>query len=119
MQVELDVFSGRPNPTWNLSEREATEFQNRLAALPPAPPAERMPGLGYRGLVVRNAGGQVAGMDSIAVGDGIASSHSHARAHYFRDEGRELEKWLLSTGESHLDPALYQEIARQIGMAAG
>jgi hypothetical protein len=51
--VELDLFSGRPNPTWELDDRRAQELQNLIEGLPPTdlPPPEP-PGLGYRGFRV-------------------------------------------------------------------
>jgi hypothetical protein len=50
MLVEFDVFSGRPNPRWELDERSAQELrrlQSRLTVSPLAPPEP--PALGYRG----------------------------------------------------------------------
>ena len=52
MIVELDVFSGRPNPRWQLDEtraREVAEQHQRLAATAEQP--SEPPGLGYRGFV--------------------------------------------------------------------
>jgi hypothetical protein len=48
--VELDIFSGRPNPRWPLSGREAQGLRDLHSGLPLGPdrvPAP--PGLGYRG----------------------------------------------------------------------
>jgi hypothetical protein len=52
MIVELDIFSGRPNPRWRLDEAGAAELgelHHRLevAAARPTEP----PGLGYRGFL--------------------------------------------------------------------
>lgn len=50
MLVELDVFSGRPNPRWELDEhidQQLRELHRRLAPST-SPPAEP-PGLGCRG----------------------------------------------------------------------
>lgn len=50
MLVELDVFSGRPNPRWQLDEhieQQLRELHRRLA--PSASPHAEPPGLGYRG----------------------------------------------------------------------
>ncbi len=45
--VELDVFSGRPNPTWVLDRPLEEEFFSRLGSLPLARrPAAPAPGLG-------------------------------------------------------------------------
>jgi hypothetical protein len=57
MLVELDVFSGRPNPRWELDETSADELRRLVDRLPPAtgPPPEP-PGLGYRGFVLGEGG---------------------------------------------------------------
>jgi len=50
MLIELDIFSGRPNPTWELNESDSQVLQRLHKGLssgkqePPSPP-----GLGYRG----------------------------------------------------------------------
>lgn len=50
MIVELDVFSGKPNPRWKLDDKSAASLRRLQSALrrteqaPPEPP-----GLGYRG----------------------------------------------------------------------
>jgi hypothetical protein len=51
--VELDLFSGRPNPTWALDERSAQQIQQLIDSLAPThlPPPEA-PALGYRGFRV-------------------------------------------------------------------
>jgi hypothetical protein len=56
--VELDLFSGRPNPTWELDDRSAQQLAQLIESLPPThlPPPEP-PGLGYRGFRV-SAGGR-------------------------------------------------------------
>lgn len=54
LQVELDIFSGRPNPQWVLSGKEEKELLDRIAAEPKLMlPAEATNGrLGYRGYIV-------------------------------------------------------------------
>jgi hypothetical protein len=58
MVVELDVFSGRPNPRWELDEKKGATLTRLEASLhradrvPPAPP-----GLGYRGFKYTGPGG--------------------------------------------------------------
>ncbi|MCX6952111.1 MAG: hypothetical protein NTV51_08080 [Verrucomicrobia bacterium] len=54
MEAELDVFSGRPNPRWVIPAPESERIAAQLAALsqPADPPA--MPGLGFRGFVLRS-----------------------------------------------------------------
>lgn len=57
LEVELDIFSGMPNPTWVLSKRQEKTLYELLSAEPkqisPATIVSKRLGLGYRGLTVR------------------------------------------------------------------
>ncbi len=57
LEVEIDVFSGMPNPHFLLSEREESELVDRISAEPEQVSAVSDPtanlGLGYRGIIVR------------------------------------------------------------------
>ena len=60
MLVELDVFSGRPNPRWELDEpslRQLRQLEGRLTTSREAAPEP--PGLGYRGFVYSDASRRV------------------------------------------------------------
>lgn len=60
MLVELDVFSGRPNPRWELDELQSQrllQIQNQLKASDRVP--VEPPGLGYRGFRYSDANGPV------------------------------------------------------------
>jgi hypothetical protein len=50
--VELDAFSGRPNPSWTLTSAEAEEVLRRLQGLPSADATVPDMGLGYRGFIL-------------------------------------------------------------------
>lgn len=58
LEVEMDVFSGMPNPTWTLSPRHEKELADRISA--DAKQVTRVTsgmqrlGLGYRGLIIRH-----------------------------------------------------------------
>jgi hypothetical protein len=49
--IELDIFSGRPNPRWPLSESENVRLTQLIESLAPSPGGRfpSPPGLGYRG----------------------------------------------------------------------
>jgi hypothetical protein len=52
MRVELDIFSGRPNPVWELDVQGIRTLVTRLASLSEqARRAVDLPDLGYRGFV--------------------------------------------------------------------
>ena len=106
IEVELDLFSGMPNPTWLLTRAEADSFMQMLAALPPAPAAELAGNLGYRGFIVRVTEG--AETRTIHIQRGIVQMATGATAGYARDGERALERWLLNTGKPHLKDEILQ-----------
>jgi hypothetical protein len=60
MLVELDVFSGRPNPRWELDasgSQKLRQLQSQLEASNRVP--AEPPGLGYRGFWYSDAAGRV------------------------------------------------------------
>jgi hypothetical protein len=100
VEVELDVFSGRPNPTWVLTTGEAEAFERRLAALPRIPDCVLSAALGYRGLIARTALG--AETQSIWIQSGCVRIAEGDTPIHARDDGRALERWLLGTGRPRL-----------------
>lgn len=96
--VELDAFSGRPNPAWTLSPAEAGELAVRLRALPRAG-ASRLPEpvLGYRGFRIRNPGGEGGVPEAVYVSRGglIQPFGPGGEGTVYRDE-RRAEAWLIS-----------------------
>jgi hypothetical protein len=109
VQVELDAFSGRPNPRWELSSEQAAEYSARFRALRPAPsPASSSDALGYRGFIVRTNG------DEVRFYRGIASVQRSGQQEVFADPGRALEHWLLETARPHVDAAVMTYIAGEL-----
>jgi hypothetical protein len=57
LEVEVDIFSGMPNPTFVLSRQQESTLYELLSAEPtqisPAMSSSKRLGLGYRGLIVR------------------------------------------------------------------
>jgi hypothetical protein len=61
MVVELDLFSGRSNPRWELDARSRDHLAQLQRRLSPTRAAADPPGLGYRGFVWHDgAGGAVS-----------------------------------------------------------
>ena len=54
ISIVLDVFSGRPNPSWELNPSESGELLKELSPLPEADKnkAYFFDGLGYRGFII-------------------------------------------------------------------
>jgi len=103
LEVELDIFSGMPNPTWLLSASQERALVDRLdraqAQLSPAAPATTRLGLGYRGLIVRR----------IKTDDGEWDRASASRRYQLPDDfrlgiraakGDSVAEWLLTTADT-------------------
>ncbi|GAA4037085.1 hypothetical protein GCM10022247_73630 [Allokutzneria multivorans] len=54
MEIELDVFSGVPNPRWTLTDAEAEHVVSLLPASPLETPETESEGLGFRGFRLHN-----------------------------------------------------------------
>ncbi len=90
LQVELDIFSGRPNPKWILSPKEEKELLDRVTADPQVmlPTAATNGRLGYRGYVVTTLSEDVD-----------KKLPSRFRIGGQPGSGRDLNLWLLDTSE--------------------
>ncbi len=117
MDVELDIFSGRPNPTWRLTEGESAAFLEKLTGLNPTDEGKIRDGLGYRGLVVTSPGETVAGFESIVCSGGLVLGRRREASQRFVDENRNLERWLFRTGKGHVSEELRLELARELDVA--
>jgi hypothetical protein len=136
VRIEADVYSGRPNPNWTLSAAQSETLIRRLRALPTASGGTQRDGLGYRGMIVRFDPAPDGLCASIRVGNGLACCAPHPGAPSGaalagaapgtapgtaagaapgatppgsvcrRDVDREIERWLVASGEQVLEPAL-------------
>jgi hypothetical protein len=101
VRIEIDLFSGRPNPAWDATTGEATRVRAAVDALcPRIGPAPEPPGLGYRGFRVTEPG-WVAEVYGTAV-----TVTEHAGRSVRHDPNRDVERLLLALSHEHLDPAL-------------
>lgn len=103
-QVELDIFSGLPNPRWQLSAKEEKEMLDRVTADPSslAPVSQVESKLGYRGFIV------------MATGDHANLLRSQGLPPVFRVKGGASTQptdpsWLLNTSRV-LDADLYDYV---------
>ncbi|WP_410657963.1 hypothetical protein [Amycolatopsis sp. lyj-112] len=105
--VELDIFSGVPNPAWTLRQAQAAEFQRKLEALPQASGGQIANNLGYRGFVTRTSA--IAAL----VQNGTVQVTQDGETRYRTDSGRELERWLLQSGKPFVDPETFALAERE------
>lgn len=92
MEVTLDVFSGRPNPSWTLSPDEEADLARRLSGLPPseAPPAAE--DLGYRGFTLSGAPVLEGMASDIRIANGVVTVSGEDVRHLVDVAG--IEHWL-------------------------
>ncbi len=79
MNVELDAFSGRPNPRWTLEASTAAEVASMLKSLPTTPPVTLESRLGYRGFILHG------GDYTATVFDGLVRLDNGGESHWFKD----------------------------------
>src|SRR5215218_8023759 len=111
LEVELDIFSGMPNPKWLLSQNEEKELVDRVAADPaqvsPAATDEEQFSLGYSGLLVRvvkpDEGAWAAYAADVALPDEFRVGS--------REASEATAAWLLGTSEpSHKRSGVTDEL---------
>ncbi len=108
--IELDIFSGRPNPVWHLNDADLAELNRRYTAFYQAQIAdlnEVLP-LGYRGFLLHQGGSCVR----IYHSQSIDPTTNRVLA----DLATDLEEWLLETGKAVLDPQVYQAARTALGL---
>ena len=111
-EVELDIFSGMPNPKWTLTSADADNFVKQLGKLPSTSARESSGNLGYRGFIVQCAKGDETQV--IGIQTGIVYISKCATVAYALDKNRHLERWLLNTGKLHLKDELFQIVDREV-----
>lgn len=109
-RIELDIFSGRPNPAWRLSSADTETLGRMIEKLARAEQVALFDGLGYRGFIVTSAT-PIAGATTITVQNEIVK----LSADDFRlDPKRTIERWLLTKAESELPNDVYELAKKEI-----
>jgi hypothetical protein len=94
--VELDAYSGLPNPEWILTPEEAGELSDLLRELPEAAvPPPRTDRLGYRGFRISNPGGEGGIPERLYIAAGGAVQIEGSAGGEVLKDAREVEVWLL------------------------
>ncbi len=108
--VTLDIFSGRENPQWVVSDKQAQEIQSRsrdfAGQYKEAKPSNI---LGYRGIRVSPIGRQDEKSEPLMQVEGESDGS------YYISGIRELEDYLLSTGAESLDDAITSHVRDVLG----
>jgi hypothetical protein len=110
-EVELDIFSGMPNPHWELSQPQMDAFVRQLASLRRISHGELHGNLGYRGFIVQLRSGLPV---QLRVQMGIVKISSDSTPAYAEDVGRCLERWLLNTGKLYLEADILRLVEHEL-----
>ena len=109
-RVELDVFSGRPNPEWEMSDEEYRSFHEMLAICPSLAQTNMFDGLGYRGFIVHTNQPSEPSMPlMVTVYSGVIKVSNDQTTSYCQDGDNKMEKWLLEQSRQFVEKDL-QEI---------
>jgi hypothetical protein len=120
--VEVDLYSGKPNPGWHLDAIEAQAFLRHLNNLPQsglAEGAELDSGPGYRGLKIEIRDKKNPSTIAIARGEVSIMTSDSPQKRRLRDNGRQLERKLLEAGRGHLDGQVYDYLVDEISRQSG
>lgn len=97
----VSIFSGRPDPTWTVSQSAAERLQSLWDSLEASPRAQpQPPPLGYRGCFLRHA---AEGREWMAY-KGVVTLKTSAGDEARSDESRKFESLLLKSAPEGLIP---------------
>lgn len=110
--LEVDVYSGRPNPTWALSDEDVSRLEAILDVLPttaqcPSPPREN---LGFRSFIVTGVSTQGQDIRRLVVdADCVRAEALDGTRSQLLDEERTAHAYLKAVAVTH-DPSLREAI---------
>jgi hypothetical protein len=125
MLITLDIFSGRRNPSWLLSDKKAKELRDRVAQralVADADDGGSQGGLGFRGMVVAGLDDSDAGLPANFRIGGMggtpdAGALDAGRSALSLDEAEDTVRWLLATGAHALDDLLGAAVFDEVDAA--
>jgi hypothetical protein len=99
--VSLGLYSGLPDPSWELSEEEASALTALLETLPCVEGSPPSGGLGYHGFSIERL--TPAGMPRLLVAfQGTVSDPLSSHLSYLDDPQRSVERFLRDSGRDQL-----------------
>lgn len=113
--VTLDMYSGLPNPSWELSDEDAQKLKAMLASrvqISSATSPGALSRLGYRGLIVSASDPNLA-PSVLRAFDGILEAASLAQPNVI-DHDSEVELFLLGTAGTALRRDEYELVREQV-----
>lgn len=112
-RVTLRVYSGRENPSWDLSEKQISDLLALLGDLPKSESFTLPDNLGYQGFQVELTENAAEKTQEIVVYKGRIIYKSAGADKYFTDPKRRLEMFLLNSADS-LNAELYKSVKDEV-----
>jgi hypothetical protein len=112
--VVLDVYSGRPNPTWRLAPAGTQALAAQVAALPATEPVSLPEPLGYRGFGVWWIELESESTVHVDAFRGVVVEYAGDAVIYRADPQRQVERWLLERGRPYLQAPVYQAVLAEL-----
>jgi hypothetical protein len=106
--VIIDVFSGRPNPSWIPDEAACAILQQKLSRNNKVDCGPSPDGLGYKGFLLHMEPGDTGAVQSIRVFNGRLWYEGAAGQCYTDDH--DLEKWLIAQAKQQGFAQLIKDI---------
>lgn len=112
--VTMDVFSGRPNPTKQLTDQEEKELGDRLRSLTVVThqrPSGVVGGLGYRGFTITRHDPALAAVGQVRIHESIVDRGVDAPN---LADSTKIESFLLDTFQGQLRPDVFSHTQSQL-----
>lgn len=111
---EIDIFSGRPNPQFQLPLETYKQLQAFITKAPESPSKTLNENLGYRGFILFIAISQATPSMTIRIQNGLIQIQTSSfQQLYLLDEQRLLEKWLYEKVQATLDQDLQDALDKE------
>jgi hypothetical protein len=117
MHVVLDIFSGRPNPSWELSQEQSSEFLKKISKLKTKENFHADSSkyeLGYRGFIVEEEANFAQKSRRFEAYNGIINVVENNSSYALEDKGYSVERWLLQTAHNNVDDNLLNYVKQEI-----
>ncbi len=109
--VEIDAYSGRPNPGWTLSSQEVVELKQRLQGLSSISTPSPKGDLGYRGFLIHDPA-HTAGIGTQAqVYNGVITMTDQQQTTSYKDI-HDVEQWLQKQAYLHNQGELMKSLGK-------
>jgi hypothetical protein len=112
--VTLDIFSGRPNPTWTLTKEQTILFLHKISEIKPTNENIREKILGYRGFTVDQIANKDLTSKRFHIYNGAIKVLSNSSSYLLKDKDFQIEKWLLQTAYNHIDNSTFNFVQDDI-----